>query len=180
MSLRCSVLALLLVSCASPAEPSVEGQAAQASADLSLGDPGAISILAPGAILQSCIVEKDMARTVIGTTSGPKTIVSACFPYRCESPTGTCTTTCTTTLTCAQGATCQGGRCVAQRFFCDPSGHASQSSVKNAAGEYPFKPCVPYACDDFTGMCRSRCESGADCYPGYRCNYEYKCVPPGG
>jgi PKD repeat protein len=92
------------------------------------------------------------------------TAPTSCFPYTCNGSTLACRTTCTSNLDCAEGARCNGGRCVGYV----PIGGACSSDVDCASGV-----CADGLCCD--GPCGGSCE--ACDLAGYegRCTF----VPPG-
>ncbi len=185
---RIAFSAVLLVACASPADPArvdtpTTGQASEGLitdiTEIGGIQPIGRPELATNTVATRCLAN-DMARTTYGTSQGIKSSVASCFPYRCDATAGTCATSClgTETLgTCAEGAICQNGRCVAQRFIC--AAHSLlQSTVRDADGYFMVESCGRYACNEFKQACRTSCRSGTDCAWGYDCTSHGTCVMP--
>lgn len=112
----------------------------------------------------------DIASLQIKTTAG---VVfwsrSSCFPYLCDTDAKTCATSCAGTGSCAPGMSCVDGKCVYPRTFCKDA-HTSA----NTAGA--TRDCSPYACDSWSGLCHTVCESGSDCADGFDCSSARSCI----
>lgn len=96
--------------------------------------------------------------------------VYSCAPFGCDEKGKTCRTDCNTDQDCSRGFICTPNtkKCINVSYFC--SGRLAMKGTDGSS-----RSCEPYACD--VGSCLSNCQSTTDCYDGYRCNSEFRCVP---
>jgi hypothetical protein len=79
---------------------------------------------------------------------------------------GRCLTTCAAAGDCANGATCEAGRCVT------PTRCEGEDVVVSSNGER--QRCAPFRCRD--GACGSRCATSDDCVSGWVCDEGAHCI----
>jgi hypothetical protein len=125
--------------------------------------PGGLELSQIQSITPSC-PNGGIASLQIRTTAGSLfTSRSSCFPYLCDPDTKTCATGCKGNRDCAQGMDCVSGQCEFPRTFC-----SDRSTSANSRGA--TDDCSPFLCNKVTGLCRTVCNTAADCTVDTGCN----------
>jgi len=122
----------------------------------------------PASVSTSC--SGDVAS--VTTCPTPETCVTnsyPCTPYKCDSETDTCRTSCISNSDCGQGGQCDTatGKCASMSTTC-----FEPFTLQNADGS--IESCIPYECKG--GSCQQQCVSTNDCYTDYTCS-QGRCVP---
>ncbi len=95
--------------------------------------------------------------------------VYSCAPFACDAKGVTCRVDCNDNRDCSSGFYCDQNsrKCLTVSYFC-ANGLGLNGTDKS------YRACEPYICS--MGSCLGMCQNENDCWPGYHCNSEYRCI----
>jgi hypothetical protein len=128
-------------------------------------------------------------------------ILYSCYPYRCDSSTRTCASSCDANGDCAPGGDCVSGECMphlngvsqacSSGLAC-PKGYNCLNgrceviaiacvggfSDYHVSGASKDASCSPYRCNPSTATCETTCSDTSDCLDGTICMPDHRCRKP--
>ena len=104
-----------------------------------------------------------------GKGACPAAITTSCQGYVCDASASACRTSCRASDDCTAGFVCQDAKCTRLSGVCSADG----LSLVDTAGA--TQTCAPYFC--VGNLCRSDCDTSADCIQGWACDGAHRCNP---